>query len=105
MGSALHAACHGGHLSLVHLLLQAGADPDTLDRDQNTPLMLACAAAHNPVVKYLVKAGASVTLRVSNFRHYYINITQKLYDTVLEKVLCNLGVGLPGLGVRNEHRS
>lgn len=66
MGSALHAASHGGHLPVVHLLLQAGANTDVLDRDQNTPLMLACANSHNQVVKYLVKAGASVTFKVRN---------------------------------------
>ncbi|XP_046670133.1 histone-lysine N-methyltransferase EHMT2 isoform X2 [Homalodisca vitripennis] len=63
MGSALHAACHNGHLAVVHLLLQAGANTDVLDRDQNTPLMLACANGHNEIVKYLVKAGASVTFK------------------------------------------
>lgn len=66
MGSALHAASNNGHLPVVHLLLQAGANTDMLDRDQNTPLMLACANGHNQVVKYLVKAGASVTFKVSS---------------------------------------
>jgi len=64
MGTALHAACSGGHLSAVHILLQAGAQLDVLNRDQNTPLMLAAVSNHNDVVKYLVKAGANVMLKV-----------------------------------------
>lgn len=64
MSTCLHAASLGGYLTVVHLLLQAGAHTDVLDRDQNTPLMLACANSHNDVVKYLVKAGASVTFKV-----------------------------------------
>ena len=68
MGTALHAACAGGHLSVVHILLQAGANMDVLDRDQYTPLMLAAVENHNAVVKYLVKAGASIMLKV--FKYY-----------------------------------
>jgi euchromatic histone-lysine N-methyltransferase len=64
MGTALHAACSGGHLSVVHILLQAGVQLDVLDRDQNTPLMLAAVSNHNDIVKYLVKAGANVVIKV-----------------------------------------
>jgi ankyrin repeat protein len=64
MGTALHAACLGGHLSVVHILLQARVQLDVLDRDQNTPLMLAAVSSHNDIVKYLVKAGANVTIKV-----------------------------------------
>ena len=71
MGTALHAACAGGHLSVVHILLQVGANMDVLDREQNTPLMLAAVANHSAVVKYLVKAGANVMLKVNN--RYYFN--------------------------------
>ncbi|XP_023727784.1 histone-lysine N-methyltransferase EHMT2 isoform X3 [Cryptotermes secundus] len=66
MGTALHAACSGGHLSIVHILLQAGVQLDVLDRDQNTPLMLAAMSNHNDVVKYLVKAGANVMIKGSD---------------------------------------
>ncbi|XP_039289164.1 histone-lysine N-methyltransferase EHMT2 isoform X1 [Nilaparvata lugens] len=65
LGSAMHAACHNGHLAVVHLLVQAGASPDILDKEQNTPLMLAVLAGHNRIVNYLVKAGASVSFKGS----------------------------------------
>nr|XP_018903035.1 PREDICTED: histone-lysine N-methyltransferase EHMT2 isoform X1 [Bemisia tabaci]XP_018903036.1 PREDICTED: histone-lysine N-methyltransferase EHMT2 isoform X1 [Bemisia tabaci] len=63
MGSALHGACVGGHIGIVHILVQAGAQLDVLDRDQNTPLILAAGHGQNEVVKYLVKAGASITFK------------------------------------------
>ncbi|KAL1138787.1 hypothetical protein AAG570_008849, partial [Ranatra chinensis] len=60
---ALHAAASGGHLTIVHLLVQAGANTEVLDKDQNTPLMLAVMHGYNDVVKYLIKAGASVSFK------------------------------------------
>lgn len=66
MGSALHAACAGGHLVVVHVLIQAGAQLDQLDKEQNTALILAIQNGHNDVIKYLVKAGASILFKVMN---------------------------------------
>lgn len=63
MGTALHAAAAGGHLTVVQVLLQSGAQVDMMDREQHTALMLASMAGHSAIVKYLVKAGASVTLK------------------------------------------
>ncbi|KAF4527094.1 hypothetical protein B566_EDAN015367 [Ephemera danica] len=63
--TSLHAAAQEGHLATAHLLVQAGAQLDTMDCEQLTPLMQAVLAGHAPVVKYLVKAGASLTLKVS----------------------------------------
>ncbi|XP_063216055.1 histone-lysine N-methyltransferase EHMT2 isoform X2 [Bacillus rossius redtenbacheri] len=59
-GTALHLACCGGHLGAAHVLVQAGAQLDLLDQDQNTALMLAVLEGRLPVVRYLLKAGASV---------------------------------------------
>lgn len=64
MGTALHAACYGGHITVVHLLIQAGSDIDILDKEQNTPLMISVLNKHNDIVKYLVKIGADVTFKV-----------------------------------------
>lgn len=68
MGSALHAASAGGYLILVHILTQAGAQLDQLDKEQNSPLILAIQNSHNDIVKYLIKAGANISLKV-----YFIN--------------------------------
>ena len=65
---AIHVACIGGHLATVHALHQAGALLDVLDREQNSPLLCILAnSSHNAIVKYLIKAGADVTFKVSYF--------------------------------------
>ncbi len=65
MGSALHAASAGGFITVVHILIQAGAQLDLLDKDQNTSLMLATVNGRNDVVKYLIKAGADISFKVN----------------------------------------
>jgi len=65
--SALHAAALGGDLVAVHVLVQAGAQIDHLDADLTSPLMLAVTEGHSNIVRYLIKAGASVAVRVSSF--------------------------------------
>lgn len=62
--TVLHYASREGLLAIVHMLLVAGAEHDVLDKEQNTPLMLAIQAFKNTVVKYLIKSGASITLKV-----------------------------------------
>lgn len=62
--TALHAAACGGHLALVHIILQSGAAIDKLDQSQNTPLSLALLQGHNETVKYLTIAGSCTSLKV-----------------------------------------
>ena len=62
--TALHAACFGGHLPVVHIIFQSGAALDKMDSSQNTPLGLAIIQEHNDVVKYLIQAGSSASLKV-----------------------------------------
>lgn len=45
-----------GHLAVVDLLLQRGADPLSVGRDLRTPQMIALAAGHAEVVKRLREA-------------------------------------------------
>ena len=47
-----------GHLAVVDLLLQRGADPLAVGRDLRTPQMIALAAGHAEVVKRLRQAEA-----------------------------------------------
>lgn len=61
--TGLHIAADKGHLSCVHVLVQAGAQLDVMDRNQLTPLMLAASKGKADVVKYLMKIGADVTLK------------------------------------------
>ncbi|XP_003698603.1 histone-lysine N-methyltransferase EHMT2 isoform X2 [Apis florea] len=61
--TGLHIAADKGHLSCVHVLVQAGAQLDVMDRNQLTPLMLAASKGKADVVKYLIRIGADVTLK------------------------------------------
>lgn len=67
MQTALHIASADGNLAAVHILLQSGAQIDLMDQDQNTPLILATQNGHNDIVEYLIKAGASITLKVLQY--------------------------------------
>jgi ankyrin repeat protein len=44
---------------------QAGANLDIIDEEQRTPLMDACDNNHLDTVKYLLRAGAAVSYKVS----------------------------------------
>ena len=80
--TALHAACFGGHLAVVHIIFQSGAALDKMDLSQNTPLSLALIQGHNDVVKYLIKAGSSTSLKVYSF------IFLKIYKQINNLVIC-----------------
>ena len=54
----LNWAAGKGHLAVVELLLQHGADPLAVGRDLRTPQMIALAAGHADVVKRLRQAEA-----------------------------------------------
>ena len=41
-GTPLHLAATEGHVLISHILVQAGAELDAIDDEQNTSLMLAC---------------------------------------------------------------
>jgi len=55
----LNWAAGKGHLAVVELLLQHGADPLAVGRDLRTPQMIALAAGHAEVVKRLRQAEAA----------------------------------------------
>jgi ankyrin repeat protein len=61
--AALHQAAGGGHAEIVRLLL-SGSKAELNVRGQHgmTPLLLALSQGHAEVVKYLLEAGADVTL-------------------------------------------
>ena len=58
--SSLNAACSGGHLFVVRLLLDYGADFEKTNESSATPLMVAVRGNHLPVVRLLLEAGANV---------------------------------------------
>ncbi len=59
--AALGMAAGFGHTTTLRTLLQAGADPNTKDKDGGTVLMLAAQEGHIECVKALINAGAQVS--------------------------------------------
>jgi ankyrin repeat protein len=58
----LFIAAHEGHVNIVQLLLNAGAKPDTANKDKDTPLHVATLHGHTNVVESLLHANAHVDL-------------------------------------------
>jgi ankyrin repeat protein len=56
--TALATASLGGHVELVEVLLEAGADPDPMDDTGHIPLSWALERGHSPVVRALLAHGA-----------------------------------------------
>ncbi|KAK8186898.1 ankyrin repeat-containing domain protein [Phyllosticta capitalensis] len=61
--SALVYACFKGHLAVVRLLLQNGADIDSISYTGLTPLRVACIWNHVEIVELLLQLGALVNDR------------------------------------------
>ncbi|KAL8381125.1 hypothetical protein RB595_005419 [Gaeumannomyces hyphopodioides] len=59
----LHLAAINGHENGTKLLIKAGAEKETRDRYQRTPLRLAAEYGHDAVTRLLIKAGAEKETR------------------------------------------
>lgn len=57
---AIHVAACGGSLQCLHVLLEAGADKDSTDAAQATPLFVAAKYGRIEIVRVLVEAGADM---------------------------------------------
>lgn len=51
--NALHYACQNGHLEVVSVLIQAGADKNARDRYRRTPSTYARNNHYTDIVNYL----------------------------------------------------
>ncbi|OAA59296.1 Ankyrin repeat-containing domain protein [Cordyceps fumosorosea ARSEF 2679] len=58
--TSMHAACIMGHVEIVKLLLQAGADPENQHDPDSNPIIAACINGHSELVQLLLAAGADL---------------------------------------------
>jgi ankyrin repeat protein len=56
----LHSACFGGHLVVVKLLIEKGANIQAVDGGGFTPLQLASYGGNRDVVQFLLEKGADI---------------------------------------------
>ncbi|CAG8478483.1 9753_t:CDS:2 [Cetraspora pellucida] len=78
--SLLHWACDRGHLDVVKLLVEKGADMNVLTTGNETPLHYACISEHLDCARYLYKNGANILLKdedgLTAFEHCSIEFKQ-----------------------------
>lgn len=89
-GTPLHAAAAGSHASIVHLLLEAGADPNTRQRHGYTPLHSAAANADVESVEALLAAGADLSA-TNDDGDTALALAEKSGDLVTVEVLRDAG--------------
>jgi hypothetical protein len=61
--TAFHAAALRGHVKVMDILFQAGADPNQVDFINKTPLNTAAEVNHVEVIKYLLDHGADPEIK------------------------------------------
>ena len=77
-GAALHVAVSEGSLTIVNILLRAGANVNVVDLDYQTALMVAVMKGNLGCVKLLFQAGAEV--RRDRYGYYALRCLQQLCD-------------------------
>jgi len=65
----LSYACENGHVDVVELLVDKGADHEHLSEGGRTPLMKACRGGHVDVIKFLLQKGADVNRQSASNDH------------------------------------
>lgn len=78
----LHVAAEKGHLAIVKLLLEVGADPEARARERFTPLYFALKARHEKVAR-------TISRRISNLQTCLVDSERGLTPLHLS---CHLGL-------------
>lgn len=78
----LHMAAAKGHLAIVKLLLEVGADPEARGRDGTTPLFFALVARHEEIARTIFE-------RIRSLQVCLVELTSRLTPLHLS---CRLGL-------------
>ncbi|KIJ10400.1 hypothetical protein PAXINDRAFT_40640, partial [Paxillus involutus ATCC 200175] len=62
----LHSACFRGHMNIIKLLLEQGADVNALGKCCGTPLHAACSGGDIDIVDLLLQKGADMHLQLGH---------------------------------------
>lgn len=94
----LNAACAEGHLSVVRLLLDHGADIEKTNESSATPLVIAIHGENLPAIHLLLDAGANVnhavnTSVISNHANFVTPLSKAAENCKLEIVEILLSAG------------
>ncbi|XP_062566082.1 uncharacterized protein LOC134228439 [Saccostrea cucullata] len=78
----LTAACKFGHIDIVKLLIEKGANVNLPDKNGNTPLIESCCNGHDQIAKVLIENGANLEERCCLDLFHYDYILDTYYDEV-----------------------
>ena len=59
----LHIACNFGLYDIALKLIEAGADVNLVNNNNNTPLHLACHRNHEKTTSLLIKSGSDLNIK------------------------------------------
>ncbi|MFA5675068.1 MAG: ankyrin repeat domain-containing protein [Christensenellales bacterium] len=62
--SLIHWAAQEGHIDVIKLLVEHGANPDLLDDSGHTPLYKSASEGHTDIVEYLLTCGVDIEGRL-----------------------------------------
>jgi uncharacterized protein len=101
--SALRCAANAGSLSIVQVLVQHGADVNTVDHKGRTPLFGACLYQHVSVAAFLLEAGAGVNAVDQDGSSVLTAAAQAESTVALVQLLLDHGVDISATDSKGQH--
>lgn len=89
----LHTAAAAGQVEVARMLLDAGAEIESLDRDESTPLHCAALSRKPEMVRFLLSRGADVNRRDKNGA-YSLSFAASAGDSACVRMILDAGADL-----------